>query len=88
MQLIDKRGRGTIDQHSLHAEAATRGCGGEIARVDGRRTKPARHPGVQRDPVHASTSMTAIGQLLACGTFVSTLNGITGGSGGFVAASR
>jgi len=84
-QLLQKQLSGTIDQHPLHAEAARRGCGGEIARVDGRRMQPsggaARHSGVQRDPTHPSTSMIATGQLLACGTLVSCRAGTVSGSG-------
>ena len=90
-QFIDERVGGAIDQHPLHAEAAGRGCGCEIARIDGRRMQPsgdaARNSGVQRDPTHPSTSIVTIGQLLPCGTFSSCLTGITGGSGG-VDASR
>ena len=74
--------RGRIDEHSLHAEPARRGCGGEIARVDGRRMKPsgdaARHSGVQRDSGHCSTSMIAEPQLLACGTLVICFTGMVG----------
>jgi len=90
-QLGDEFIRGRIDEHSLHVEAACRGCGGEIAGVDGRRMEPAgdaaRHSGVQRDFTHPSTSMITEGQLLACGTFVICFTGITGSSGGLDAAS-
>lgn len=90
-KLGEKLAGAAIDQHSLHAEAAGRGCGGEIAGVDGRRTKPAggaaRHSGVQRDSTHPSTSMITTGQLLACGTFVCCRTGTVSGSGGAAGVS-
>jgi len=90
-QVIEKCPGCAIDQHSLHGEAARRGSGSEIARVDGRRMEPAacaaRYSGVQRDPAHRSLGMVTTGQLLPRGTLVIRRTGMVSGSGGRAGAS-